>query len=122
MRTQRLTLKTYRGHKANKYVLQTIKAMTDLKQPVLQRMKKRKLSLDARVSRHSCISTGLLQGTVEWRRRRARLRKMWLDNIKDWTRLTVDDLRYSTQDRTRERDGGGWSMFVHPNDRRRQDS
>ena len=25
---------------------------------------------------------------------------MWLDNIKDWTRLSVDDVLDSTQDRT----------------------
>ena len=43
----------------------------------------------------------LLQGTVEGMRRRGRPRKMWLDNIKDWTRLSIADLLDSTQDRTK---------------------
>ena len=30
-------------------------------------------------------------GTVEGKRRRGRPRKMWLDNITDWTRLSVDN-------------------------------
>ena len=35
--------------------------------------------------------------TIEGKRRREMARKMPLDNIKDWTRLSVDDLLDSTQ-------------------------
>ena len=69
-----------------------------------QRIKKRKLLWHGHVSRHNSISEELLQGTVERKRRRGRPRKMmWLDNIKHWTRLSVDNLLDSTRDRTQWR-------------------
>ena len=37
------------------------------------------------------------QGTVGGKRRRGKPRKMWPENIKDWTRLSIDDLD-STRD------------------------
>ena len=41
----------------------------------------------------TCLQTQeLFQGTIEGRRRQGRPRKMWLDNVKDWTRLSIDYL------------------------------
>ena len=42
------------------------------------------------------ISRELLEGTVEGKRRWGRPSEMWVDNIKDWTQLSVDDLLDST--------------------------
>ena len=39
------------------------------------------------------IAKELLRSKIEGKRRRGRPRKMWLDNIKDWIRLSVDDLQ-----------------------------
>ena len=41
------------------------------------------------------------------KRRRERSRKMWLDNIKDGTRLSVDDLLVLTQEQDIMLNGGG---------------
>ena len=38
---------------------------------------------------------------AQWRRRRASPRKVRLNNIKDWIRMSIDDLFDSTRDRTK---------------------
>ena len=44
--------------------------------------------------RHDSMSKELLQGTLEEWRKRGRL----VDNVRDWTWLSVDDLLDSTED------------------------
>ncbi|KAI8491786.1 hypothetical protein Bbelb_305910 [Branchiostoma belcheri] len=51
------------------------------------------------LTRHNNLAKTILQGTLEGKRRRGRQKKVWLDNIKDWTSLTVPQLLTAAQDR-----------------------
>ncbi|KAI8519565.1 hypothetical protein Bbelb_028220 [Branchiostoma belcheri] len=44
------------------------------------------------VIRYKNLGKTILQGTLEAKRRRDRRKKVWLDNIKDWTSLTEKGL------------------------------
>ena len=39
----------------------------------------------------SCLETGIMQGTMPGARRRRRPRTAWMDNIKTWTGLSVEE-------------------------------
>ncbi|KAI8518874.1 hypothetical protein Bbelb_021310 [Branchiostoma belcheri] len=51
------------------------------------------------VTRNNNLTKIILQGTLEGKRRRGRQKKVWQDNIKDWTSLTVPQLLTAAQDR-----------------------
>lgn len=40
---------------------------------------------------HNSITKEIMQGTVKGGRKWGRTRKMWLDNIKDWTDMLLTD-------------------------------
>ena len=64
------------------------------------------------VSRHDSILKELLQCTILiWKRKLRSNRKIWLDNIKDCTHLSIDDLFMHPQRPSRSRDGG-WSNAI----------
>ena len=44
------------------------------------------------MSHHDSLSKTILQGTLEGGRRRGRQRKCWVDNMKEWTSLTMPKL------------------------------
>ena len=44
------------------------------------------------VTGYDSLSKTILQGTLEGRRRRGRLRKCWVDNVKEWTSLPMPKL------------------------------
>jgi len=48
-----------------------------------------------------------MQGTMPGARRRGRLRTAWMDNIKTWTGLSVEESIRMTEDRDK------WSKYVH---------
>ena len=82
----------------NEYVWWTMNDMAGSQW--LQRIRRRKLSWYHDISRYNSNFMVLLQGTVEGKRRWERPRQMWLDNISEWTWLSIADLPDSTQDRT----------------------
>ena len=51
----------------------------------LNMVKKRKLRLYCHILRSSGLSKTILQGTVKGARRKERQKKIWEDNIKEWT-------------------------------------
>ena len=51
------------------------------------------------VTRHNSLSKIILQGTVEGGRMRGRQRKLWSDNIKQWTEMDLYSLLNLAQDR-----------------------
>ena len=76
---------------------------------VWQRIKKkRKLSWYGHVSRHNAIVAQHNE-----RERRGKPRTMWLDTIEDWTRLSLDNLQYSTKDWTHWRKRW-WIIAIYP--------
>jgi len=49
----------------------------------------------------------IMQGTMSGARRRERPRKAWMDNIKRWTGLSVEESIRMTEDRDK------WRKYVH---------
>jgi len=55
----------------------------------------------------SCLERGVMQGTMPGARRRGRPRTAWMDNIKTWTGLSVEESTRMTEDREK------WTKYVH---------
>ena len=56
----------------------------------------------------SCLEKQIMQGTMPGARRRGRPRTAWMDNIKTWTGLSVEEsVRMTTEDRDK------WRKYVH---------
>jgi len=55
----------------------------------------------------SCLEKEIMQGTVPGARRRGRPHTAWMDNIKTWTGLSVDESVRMTEDRDK------WRKYVH---------
>ena len=65
--------------------------------------------------RHGAVYTGLYIGVHAGARRPGRPRTAWMDNIKTWTGLPVEESVRMTEDR------GKWRKYVHGvADRRRE--
>ena len=62
-------------------------------------VKKRKLRWYVHISRSSCMAKTILQGTMKGARRRGRQKKIWEDNIKEWTGMGFGDCLRATEDR-----------------------
>jgi len=55
----------------------------------------------------SCLEKEIMQGTMPGARRRGRPCTAWMDNIKTWTGLPVEESIRMTEDRAE------WRMYVH---------
>jgi len=55
----------------------------------------------------SCLEEEIMQGTMSGARRRGRPRTAWMDNIKTWTGLFVEESVRMTKD------GDKWRKYVH---------
>ena len=55
----------------------------------------------------SCLEKEIMQGTMSGARRRGRLRTAWMDNIKTWTGLPVEESVRMTEERDK------WRKYVH---------
>ena len=55
----------------------------------------------------SCVEKEIIQGTMPGARRRGRPRTVWMDNIKTWTGLSVEESVRMTEDRDK------WRKYVH---------
>ena len=89
---RRLLRISYKDRKTNEYVRKEIEHRVGPQEPLLAKVKRRKLSWFAHTTRHNTLCKTILQGTVEGGRRRGRQRKSWSDNIKEWTEMTTPQL------------------------------
>jgi len=55
----------------------------------------------------SCLEKEIMQGTMSGARRRGRPRTAWIDNIKTWTGLSMEESVRVTEDRDK------WRKNVH---------
>ena len=64
-----------------------------VKRELLDTVKARKLAYYGHTMRKqgSCLEKEITQGTMPGARRRGRLRTAWMDNIKTWTGLPVEE-------------------------------
>ena len=103
---RRLLRISYKEHKTNAYVKEQITNSAGEQEPLLATIKRRKLAWFGHISRHNTLSKTILQGTVEGKRRRGRQRKIWHDNIKEWTGSNLATLIRMTEDRE------GWKTLT----------
>ena len=90
---------SYLERKTNKFVRARVQSFVGPREPLLATVKRRKLQWFGHVTRHDTLSKTILQGTVEGGRKRGRQRKSWLDNVKEWTTLIMQELLSQTTDR-----------------------
>ncbi|KAI8511673.1 hypothetical protein Bbelb_107730 [Branchiostoma belcheri] len=90
---------SYHQHKTNVYVYQQVYSLVGPQEAMMSTVRRRKLQWFGHLTRHNNLAKTILQGTLEGKRRRGRQKKVWLDNIKDWTSLTVPQLLTAAQDR-----------------------
>ena len=91
--------------KTNEWVLNK----TGVKRELLDTVKARKLAYYGHTTRKqgSCLEKEIMQGTMRGARRRGRPRTAWVDNIKTWTGLSVEESIRMTEDRDE------WRKYVH---------
>jgi len=80
-----------------------------VKRELLDTVKARKLEYYGHNMRKqgSCLEKEITQGTMPGARRRGRPRTAWMDNIKTWTGLSVEESIRMTEDRDK------WRKYVH---------
>jgi len=73
---------------------------TGVKKELLDTVKARKLAYYGHNMRKqgSCLEKEIMQGTMAGARRRGRPRTAWMDNIKTWTGLSVEESIRMTED------------------------
>jgi len=96
---------SWTAKKTNEWVLNK----AEVKRELLDAVKARKLAYCGHPMRKqgSCLEKEIMQGTVSGARRRGRPRTAWMDNIKTWTGLAVEESVRMTEDRDK------WRKYVH---------
>ena len=91
--------------KTNEWVLNK----AGVKRELLDTVKARKLAYYGHTMRKqgSCLEKEIMQGTMSGAHRRGRPRMAWMDNIKTWTGLSVEESIRMTEDRDK------WRKYVH---------
>jgi len=79
---------------------------------LLDTVKARKLAYYGHSMRKqgSCLEKEIMQGTMPGARRRGRPRMAWMDNIKTWTGLPVEESVRMTEDRDK------WRKYTYVHD------
>ena len=80
-----------------------------VKKELLDTVKARKLAYYGHTMRKqgSCLEKEIMQRTMPGARRRGRPRTAWVDNVKMWTGLSVEESVRMTEDRDK------WRKYVH---------
>ena len=104
-RTAKKQNRTRLRKKTNEWVLNK----AGVKRELLDTVKARKLAYYAHTMRKqgNCLEKEIMQGTMPVAHRRGRPRMAWIDNIKSWTGLSVEELIRMTEDRDK------WRKYVH---------
>ncbi|KAG1682165.1 Diacylglycerol kinase iota [Nymphon striatum] len=88
--------------KTNEYVLR----MLGIKKQLLNIVKERKLKYYGHIKRHQTVQRTTLEGKVEGKRSRGKQRLKWEDNIKGWTKRSMEECGRLAKDRV------GWRVIV----------
>ena len=82
---------SYKDHVTNREVKSRIEQAIGPYEDLLTIVKRRKLVWYGHISRTSGLAKTCLQGTVQGGRRRGRQKRMWKDNIREWTGLKLNE-------------------------------
>jgi len=96
---------SWTAKKTNEWVLNKAGVNREL----LDSVKARKLAYYGHTMRKqgNCLEKEIMQGTIPGARRRGRPRTAWIDEIKSWTGLSVEESIRMTADRDK------WRKYVH---------
>jgi len=96
---------SWTAKKTNEWVLNK----AGVKRELLDTVKASKLAYYVHTMRKqgSCLEKEIMQGTMPGARRRGRPHTAWMDNIKTWTGLPVEESIRMTQERDK------WRKYVH---------
>jgi len=96
---------SWTAKKTSEWVLNKVGGNREL----LDTVKVRKLAYYGHTMRKqgSCLEKEIMQGTMPGARRRGRPRTAWMDNIKTWTGLYMEESIRMTEDRDK------WRKYVH---------
>ena len=103
---RRLLNISYKDHVKKEEIRYRIQNAIGVHNYLLTMVKTSKLRCYGHISTSSGISKTILEGTVNWARRRGRLNKRWQENIKEWTWMAFGDFQRATEDRS------GWKGIV----------
>ena len=87
---------SWRDHRTNQSILEQL----DTSQQLLKVIQRRKLQYFGHLVRADNLSTFILHGRINGKRRRGRPRRRWTDDIKEWTGLSIVDCLRTARDRT----------------------
>ena len=85
--------------KTNGYVRGQVSTLDGPQEPLLAKIKRRKLTWFGHVTRHNTLPKTILQGTLEGGRKRGRQQKSWFVNIKEWNKMDSPTLLRSAENR-----------------------
>jgi len=96
---------SWTAKKTNEWVLNK----AGVKRELLDTVKARELAYYSHTMRkqRSCLEKEIMQRTMSSARRRGRPRTAWMNNIKTWTGLSVEESIRMTEDRDK------WRKYVH---------
>jgi len=102
---------SWTAKKTNEWVLNK----AGVKRELLETVRARKLAYYGHTMRKQCLEKEIMQGIMSGARRRGRPRTAWIDNIKTWTGLSVEESVRMSEDRDK------WRKYIHgqPSDRGR---
>ena len=96
----------YKDHVTNEEVRAKIQQAIGAHEDLLTMVKRCKLQWYGHVSRSSGLAKTILRGTVKGERRQGRQRKMWEDNMREWTGLEFGKSQKAVENR------GKWTKLV----------
>ena len=99
----KILLISYDDHVTNEEVRAKIQQAIGPNEDLLTIVKKRRLQWYGPVSRPSGLAKTILQGIVKGGRRQGRQRKMWEDNIREWTGLEFGKSQRAVKNREKWR-------------------
>ena len=100
---RRMLRVSWTAKKTNEWVLNK----AGVKRKLLDTVKARKLAYYGHTTRKQGLEKEIMQGTMSGARRRGRPRTAWMDNIKTWTGLPLEESIRMTEDRDK------WRKYVH---------
>ena len=90
-RLRKLLCTSYLQHKTNDWVWSKINFLVGPQEPLLATVKRWKLAWFGHVTCHDSLSKTIRHGSLKSGRCHGRQRKYWVDNIKEWTSLSMPE-------------------------------
>ena len=85
--------------KTNEYIKDVMINLIGTYEPVLKFIRRRKLKWYGHTIRHDNLSKTILQSMVEGNRKCGIPKIKWIDDIKEWSKMTQSDLMMKPHDR-----------------------